>query len=129
MANARPASTARQRRSTSAKITAVEATAAERLEAEAESLDGWVAVEFLGEQIRVKPALDWPKNLYQIAVHGGDFDALAEVMHEDDQEYWLNVECTVREAAEFLGRVIAASGQEPGESRASRRSSMRTARR
>jgi hypothetical protein len=103
--------------------------AVERLEGEAESLDGWVVEELNGTPIRIQPALDWPKNLYQIAVHGGNFDALAGVIHEDDRAHWLNAECTVREAAEFLGRAIAASGQEPGESRASRRSYRGTARR
>lgn len=115
----------RQRASTAAEI-----AASERVEAEVEAIDTeWIGVDFQGEVLRIMPAMDWPKDIYQAVVHQANFDALAEVMHEDDADAWVSADCTLREAMDFLEHAVRAAGQDMGESRASRRSARRTARR
>jgi len=113
------------RPSTDAEIAASEA--ARRVETEASTIDvAWVVVPLGGDEVRARPFRDWPMSVYR-RVTNGDFAALSGFLHEDDED--VIFEHSVGEVLDWMNDLIEASGQEPGESRASRRSSRRTARR
>ena len=132
MPPAKKKTTTAVRRSTAAEIAASEV---DRAEAEAEALDvKWQIVALDGEgmeplDVRVKPFVKWPRSVYRDFRNNGDFEALAQVVHPDDRDAWTEYDCTIVELGEWVEACARAAGQEPGESRASRRSAQRTARR
>jgi hypothetical protein len=67
--------------------------------------------------------------MYAAFRNGGNYEAAADVVHPEDLEDWLAANVDIGELIAWYGAVVEASGQSEGESRASRRSSMRTARR
>jgi hypothetical protein len=121
-----------QRRSTPAEVAAAEA---DRVEAEAEALDSdWLIVPLISDElaaldVRVVPFVKWPRSVYRDFRNNGDFEALGRVVHPDDREAWGGYDCTITDIGSWVERCVAAAGQDVGESRASRRSAQRTARR
>lgn len=101
-----------------------------RVAAEAEALaSDWLVVPLGGVDIRVRPFFRWPRGMYAAFRNGGNYEAAADVVHPEDLEDWLAANVDIGELIAWYGAVVEASGQSEGESRASRRSSMRTARR
>lgn len=114
--------TAAVRASTTAEIAASEVSADDRRRAEAEAMDvGWLIIPLRGEDIRVKPFMDWPRRIYDAAISRGDLTAVSDVIHEDDRTVWSNGDATVRDSFRWLEQVARASGQDVGESGASSR--------
>lgn len=114
--------TAAARASTTAEIAASEVPADDRRRAEAETMDvDWLIIPLRGEDIRVKPLMDWPRRIYDAAISRGDLTAVSEAIHEDDRAVWSDGDATVRDSFKWLERVARASGQDVGESGASSR--------
>lgn len=92
--------------------------------------DGSVQVGLAGEQIKIKPAGQW-RSSAMTALSNGQFDQWAETSLADDKswETWQRIDPTLSAVEDMLQEWRVATGQDPGESRASRRSSRRTARR
>jgi hypothetical protein len=110
------------------RLTPVEAA---QVEAEDDTTeDGATAVTLAGEQIRIKPSGQWRSSAIR-ALSGGNFDAWAESSLADDDswETWQDIDPTIDQVETMLREWRTATGQSPGESGPSRRSSKRTARR
>ena len=104
----------------------------ERVEAEVEALDSgeWVTVPLpTGDNVRVLPFLRWPRSVYREIVRGGDFEAVRDVIHDGDLEVYDDWDSDIGDLIDWVTGLIADSGQEPGESVASNRSSRRMRRR
>lgn len=101
-----------------------EPSAAER-EAKGELVQG----ELAGKPIWVKPVRQWRASALH-ALREGDLMAWAEAtLSDDDWDTWLDVDPTIDEIEEFFKTINAGLGTDPGNSRASRRSSRNTRRR
>lgn len=119
-----------QRKPTAAELAA--ADAADRIEAETEALDTeeWITVPLpTGEDIRVLPFLRWPRTTYRAIVRGGDFEAVADVIHDEDRDTFEDWESDIGALIGWVTDLISASGQDLGEYGASNRSSRRMRRR
>jgi hypothetical protein len=92
--------------------------------------DGATVVPLAGEQIRIKPAGQWRSSAVR-AMREGDFDRWAESSLADKESWatWQDIDPTIDEVEAMLRAWQTTTGQDPGESRASRRSSRSTARR
>lgn len=119
-----------QRKPSAAEMAAVDA---ERLEAEADALDDageWMNVPLpTGDEVRILPFLEWPRGTYRAIVSGGDFEAVTDVIHEDDMPAWDAWDSNIGELIRWVTDLITDSGQDLGESGASNRSSRRGRRR
>lgn len=97
---------------------------AQEIEATAE----YTSEELDGQTFRVKLATKWRPS-YVRALRAGDFDAWAEgVIHPDDLAEWIAADPTFDELGDFATRAMSASGEAPGKSSASPRSSRSTRR-
>lgn len=114
-----------QRASTDVEVGSV---ALERQVAEVEEYGEYIEYELNGHVFRVKPVMEWPKDVFS-AVRIADYDALGDVMHPDDAIVWVDFECTLGECTDFVAGVLGSAGQDQGESRASRRTRQRMQRR
>jgi hypothetical protein len=126
---AKPRTRAVQRKPTAAEMAAVDA---ERIEAEAEALDAgeWVTAPLpTGDTVRVMPFLEWPRRTYRAIVRGGDFESVADVIHDDDLAAFDGWDSNIGDLINWVTELIVDSGQEVGESGASNRSSRRARRR
>ena len=125
--------TRRATRTTRQTATEQAATAVERIEAEAEALDSaeeWLTVPLpTGGAVRVLPFLEWPRGVYRRIVSGGDFEAVSDVIHDDDLDAFDAWDSNIGDLIGWVTEVIADSGQDRGESVASTRSSRRGRRR
>lgn len=106
---------------------------AERIEAEAAMIDDtreWVPTQLPnGQTIRMLPMSVWSRSVYNAVANGGNFEALAAVVHEDDRDTWADWDCPIGELMEFAVGLVIEGGQEVGEAVASRYSSRSTRRR
>jgi hypothetical protein len=103
--------------------------ALEAIEAEVDAGDQPVEVPLGDTVVRVKPVGEWRASSIR-AMRDGDFDAWAEkALAGDDYEVWADVDPTITECEAFFTAWGEVTGQNQGESRASRRSSKNTARR
>ena len=126
----KPRARAVQRKPTTAEMAAVDA--AERIEAEAEALDAgeWVTVPLpTGDDVRAMPFLRWPRSVYRSIVRGGDFEAVRDVIHDDDLDVYDDWDSDIGALIDWVTDLIAEFGQDLGESEASSRSSRRTRKR
>jgi len=125
--------TRRATRTTQQTATEQAVSAVERIEAEAEALDSteeWLTVPLpTGDDVRVLPFLEWPRGVYRRIVSGGDFEAVLDVIHEDDVPAWDAWDSNIGALIRWVTDLIADSGQDLGESGASNRSARRTRRR
>jgi hypothetical protein len=113
-----------------ADVTEAKLSPLEAVEAEVDAGDGTVEVTLADTRVRVKPVGAWRSSGVS-AMRQGDFTAWAEtcLATPDDVAVWLEVDPTLDECEVFFREWGAATGQDQGESRASRRSSRSTARR
>ena len=115
----------RQRKPTAAELAAADATDLDRVEAEAEALDGdWLTVPLPDDagDVRVLPFMAWPRATYRRIVRGGDFEAVEDVIHDDDRAVFDSWDSTIGDLIAWVGTVVAAAGQAIPESGASTRS-------
>jgi hypothetical protein len=97
------------------------ASAAER-EVTGELVQGQLA----GRTISVPAVKEWRASALK-ALSDGDFDLWAEkTLSDGDLDVWLTVDPKLREIEEFFGEINKGLGTTPGNSRASRRQSMRS---
>lgn len=99
-------------------------------QAEADAPDGAVEVLLDGIPVRLLPSGQWRSSALR-ALNEGNFDVWAEKVLADDEsrKTWLDIDPTMDQVERFLENWRAATGQDRGESRASRRSSTSTVRR
>lgn len=103
-----------------------EVSAAEAQEIEA---DGYVTAELCGEEVQVIPPSMWRAS-WQRALNQGQIDFFAQkILHEDDYEYYLEVDPTMEEWLTFVEDASNKAGESLGKSRARSRSGGRTRRR
>ena len=121
----------RVRKPTVAELAASEASAADQLEAEAAALDTDWDTQTLptGKRVRVRPLMDWPRSTYRAIAVQGDFEAIADVIHEDDAAAWEAWDSTIGELIEWVMGVIEDAGSSLGNSSGPKRSSRITRRR
>jgi hypothetical protein len=105
-------------------------TALEAVEAEVDAEDDDSVEVPLGDTtVRVKPTNEWRSSGVS-AMRQGDYSAWAQVcLVEGDAEVWDEIDPTMGECEAFFRAWGEITGQTPGKSRASRRSSKSTARR
>ena len=100
------------------------ASAAEK-EVRGELIQGTLA----GKTVYVKPVKQWRASALH-ALREGDLMGWAEAtLSDDDWEIWTEVDPTLEEIETFFASINTGLGTNPGNSRASRRSSTRTRRR
>lgn len=79
-------------------------------------------IDLRGEQLLVKPVLDWPANVLA-KISTGDLDAwAARCLVPESAERWAELEPTFRELNEVFLQIGKATGQDLGELLASLRS-------
>ena len=104
-------------------------TSLARVDAEAATATNTVAVPLGDVDIEVLPVRDW-RNSGLRALRDGDFDTWAEKCLTDaGRAAWLEADPTIGEIEDFFTAWKDSTGQDPGKSVASSRSSRSTARR
>ncbi|OKI19310.1 hypothetical protein [Streptomyces sp. CB03911] len=101
---------------------------AEAQENEATST-GYVTAELEGVDLRILPAGQWRPSFLR-ALRAGDFDAWALLaLHPEDVETFVELDATFDALSDFTTRAMSATGEAPGKSRSSSRSSRTTRKR
>lgn len=91
--------------------------------AESEARGEYVRGELAGEEVYVPPVKKWRSSALS-ALRAGDMHGWAESTLDDDGwAVWLRVDPSLEEIEDFFGSINAGLGTNPGNSRASRRSS------
>lgn len=97
--------------------------------AEREAKGELVQGELAGKTIYVKPVKQWRASALH-ALREGDLTGWAEAtLSDDDWAIWEEADPTIEEIEVFFASISAGLGTDPGNSRASRRSSRSTRRR
>ncbi len=105
-----------------------EITPAEAQENEA-TTTGYVTEELEGTDLRILPAGQWRPSFLR-ALRAGDFDTWASLaLHPDDVDEFTAIDATFDALSGFTARAMSATGEAPGKSRTSSRSSRTTRKR